>query len=322
MTFNTQSLFQTLQLDLTQLDDERIQARNSMLIRSLIHLPPFLVCIGLTIWMMSQESVGLGFLAMVAAVGFFIWWIARVDSVRKGFAKSFKEKVIRRMIAKIDAGFTYCPENQKHIPSDPNPLVAQINNSKILPQYNKCWIEDVISGTVRENKFDFMELKMENGTGKQRKTVFQGIALTVSLNASFPSNIYIYPNLGNELFSGLLTLLNLNNHPAKAVKLNHPQFEKVFKVFCDDDQALVVVLNNTVLERLLKIHEKITEMSGIKNSVSFSFVQNSITIAVKLRTNLFEPRITKPINDIEYFESNANYLVMFLGLIDDLNISR
>jgi hypothetical protein len=322
MTLNTQSLFQTLQLDLTQLDEERIKARNTMLIRTLIHLPPTFFVAGLCIWIFSKDSPYLGFATGFATIILFSWWITRINAIKNIFAKSFKEKVIQRMIRKIDAGFTYQPDTKLHYPEDDNPLVKQINKSKILPAYNKCWIEDIISGTVRENKFDFMELKMENGTGRQRRTVFQGILLTTRHKAPFPTNIYIYPNNGNQLFSGLLSIFNVRKPPGKEIKLAHPEFERLFKVFADDDKTPMEVLNGTVLERLLKIHQKITGTNGMRDSISFSFVQDTITIAVKLKTNLFEPQIARPVNDIGYFESNASYLVLFLGLIDDLNVSR
>ncbi len=75
-----------------------------------------------------------------------------------------------------------------------------------------------------------------------------------------------------------------------------------------------------------QIQDGVTDLSSIRHDLRSiiygTLIYTSITIAINLKTNLFEPRLHQPINDLTYFEGNVNYLILFLGLIDDLNLSR
>ena len=320
-SLNVNSLFQSLQSELTQLDEERDVTRRAINKMSLVWIPPLIITIGVAIWSLTLDTQVPFFVLLIVFFILLIIWAGKRAKLISVFAKSFKLKVIDKIIKKIDPTFAYRPDQVKYS-GNWSPKLAHLGKINLLPDFQDVWEEDIISGTIRDNKFELSEIRMDYGRGKQRKTVFRGILVTVVLNNSLPSPIYILPDSANSLRDGLWKMLNLKSKRGAVVLLNHEPFEKLFKVYAEDPGLPASLLKNHVLERLVMIHGIVTSMNGIRDSIRIAFSDNSITIAIKLNTNLFEPRLYKPINDQAYFESNVNYLVLFLGLIDDLNLSR
>lgn len=319
-SLNVQSLFNTLQLDLNDLDAERLQHRKQVLTLCFLFIPLIAAMIVAIFVFVSKDSMALFYVFFFGdfiLLAVFLW---KVEKVRKEFAASFKSKLIHKIIKKIDSSFDYAPEKRTLTVKSHDPMVNHIHSVKLFPSFDRLWLEDVISGSVQDHSFQFGELKMEYGTGRNRKTVFTGIVLKVNVGKRFESPVYVLPDSANRLRDSLYKMLHQRSDRGEVVELSHAEFEKLFKVYAANPTFVSSILTDKVLDKLVAMHEKITALNKTRDSVRIAFVDNSITVTVALRTNLFEPRLFKPVNDIAFIEANVNYLLLFLGLIEDLRV--
>src|SRR5258708_5391876 len=109
---NTHDLFHALQPELKQLDEERITTRQAIRRVNLIWLPLFFIAVGLALWSTTRDSSQVTFY-LVGFVSLILYAVRSVkkNNIRKGFAKSFKVKLIDKIVKKIDPSFTYKPDN-------------------------------------------------------------------------------------------------------------------------------------------------------------------------------------------------------------------
>lgn len=100
------------------------------------------------------------------------------------------------------------------------------------------------------------------------------------------------------------------------IKLEDPEFEKMFVVYGDDQIEARYILSTSLMRRIVDFKKK------SKRTIYISFVGSKIYVAVSYSRNLFEPRIFKtllafsPIK--EYFED----LELVYGLVEDLNLNN
>jgi hypothetical protein len=55
--------------------------------------------------------------------------------------------------------------------------------------------------------------------------------------------------------------------------------------------------------------------------IYLSFVDSKVYIAISLKKNLFETRLFKTILDYSYIEENVKYLLLLIGIVEDLNLN-
>ncbi len=317
---NTQSLFQSLQPELQQLDEERIKTKQHLRKTNQTWLPLVVIAIGAAFWFGDSYSNVPIYSAFATALVLWVVWHLKTSKIKTIFAKSFKEKVIEKIVQKIDPSFVYSPDSQTHYSNGKDPIVNHLILTSLFPSFSTCKREDVITGTVKDHAFEFSEITLET-SGKNRKIVFQGIAIKVLLKNALPSPIYVLPDSANQIRDGLWKLLNLKSKRGEIVMLDHEPFERLFKVYAEDPDLPPKLLRRNILESMVLIHAKIAAVNPVTDAIRISFIENAITISVRLSLNLFEPRLNEPINDLAYFEKNVQYLVLFLGLIADLDLN-
>lgn len=142
-----------------------------------------------------------------------------------------------------------------------NLAMEALRASEILPSYSDAQSEDYVRGSYRGVALETQELTLteEQGFGKHRSTVtvFQGVAIRLSMNKRFQGHTVIKQDKGR--FDGWPT----NNFSAgkERVTLEDPRFEDEFEVYSSDQIEARYLLTPSFMERL----QALTQICGGTN---------------------------------------------------------
>jgi len=215
------------------------------------------------------------------------------------FCKIFKEKVIRKMIASLDERLDYHPFRSVDR--------FDLHFSQIFSHRVSIYeIEDLIKGTINKTKIKFFEMPSMN-------LVF----FVIDFNKNFKYNTIVVPyrnkNIANKAFKGFLLRPYSD---IKLVNMDHPEFEKLFKVYGEDNIEALYILTPSLMERIIKLKQK------FNNDICLSFRDSRLYVAISNDLNLFEaPHLWGNPDFLNLVKSYHNYLHNCLEIVNDLNLN-
>lgn len=190
--------------------------------------------------------------------------------------------------------------------------------------------EDYISGMVGKTWIEFSEViakyktetRTKNGTRTQWHTLFDGLFFIADFNKEFNSDLIIKPDMAERIFGRFgqkLQKLNIFEH-GELIKMENPDFEKVFRVHGTDQREARYILTPSLMEQIFNLNKKIKKKGN--QDISLSFINSKLYIAVPLTSNLFEPRllgkeVVKTENIMEYYI----YIKLMVGIVEDLDLN-
>jgi hypothetical protein len=287
----------------------RIRLANWALLLSILPISTIIV---------SLTYNAFGFLIALPIIGLMIWLGIKRYKQKKIFVAEYKENVIKEMVKIIEPGLQYNPADRI---SD-----SQFYNSQIYTtSADRSHGEDLIYGMIGQTKIEFSELHLEyktestdsNGNRQTHwHTIFKGVFFVADFNKHFKTETVVLPD-GLERILGKFArkLQKITTRKGKLIQLENPEFEKYFKVFATDSIESRYVLSPSLMERMVQYRKK----TGIK--LAFSFVDSNIYMALPIMKNLFEPRIFKNNFDIKFIKESFDYLILFTGMVDELNLN-
>lgn len=143
-----------------------------------------------------------------------------------------------------------------------------------------------------------------------RKPVFRGLFFQARFNKSFQSKTIIIPHLLNASIHALKV------SKSKQVKLEDPEFSKLFIVYGDDQVEARYILSTNLMAKLTAFRKK------ARRNTYISFVDNMIYFAVEYQEDLFEPRLFQKMLSFaplrEFFEA----IDLMVSIVKDLNLDR
>jgi len=160
-----------------------------------------------------------------------------------------------------------------------------LEDSQILPNYNRLFCEDEVVGCYKNVAIDFFETRLTrvNGHGKSRGTqyLFTGVMVLFDVKKNFKGKTIIvqdHGKIGNWLKKKFKALEN--------VKLEDPRFEKMFEVYSSDQIEARYLLTTSFMERLLALG------SLLKSSnIEASFFNDKLLIKFTTKgLKMFEPK--------------------------------
>lgn len=319
LQINIQELFQSLRSDLKALDAERIQVKNSLARLNLIWPPLIGVVIVALLYFMANNIQVPAYLCGFGAVISYVAFSLKKNAIKKEFAQNFKSKVVRKILDKVDPSFSYDPARAMILRSDrtKNPIASRIYSSLLFPPYARCWIEDVIEGAAGSAPFQIAEIQIIDDDGK---IFYSGVLATAFLQSSFPIPVYLL-RASHKEEGRLSKAMGVARDHGKPVDLQDSDFERVFKTYSPDPVLARAILPAFVRERLLQIHNKISAINKTNENLEVAFFENTIVISIRLPFNLFDPTISKSVDDISYVTDNIQYLTLLISLIEDLNLN-
>lgn len=268
------------------------------------------------------------FLSVVFVLGFFVFFLFLEQGMTElvkfmgfgGILVSFffyrRMSVVRRE-AKEKLMPALC--HQIGLNYNLHPLNSEINpyrNLSIIPSYDELTLEDQISGKAEGIDFNLFEAKLVNvsrdSKGRTtRTTVFQGFLVEFDFHKNFQGETIITKDhtvIGN-FFTGWTKKGN-------RVKLEDPEFEKIFEVHSSDQVEARYLLTPLFMERVLKFNR----LPSVKQ-LQIAFKGGRIYMAIKRKGNAFEGGSFN-LNDPKLIEQNMNDIALIFDMVTELNLTQ
>lgn len=204
------------------------------------------------------------------------------------YRKNFKEKVVAKVINLINPDYNYNPD--RHIE------VNEFNNSKLFStKADRCNGDDFISGKIEDTDFKFSEINAQYKTtttedGKTKTewhSIFRGLFFHADFNKHIQGTTYVLPDTAEKLLGKFGQKFQKSFSRGELVKLENPEFEKLFVVHSSSQVEARYILTPVMMEAMVSICKK------YKRKLYFSFIGERVYCGVKFNKALFEPRIRK-----------------------------
>ncbi|MEM7761193.1 MAG: DUF3137 domain-containing protein, partial [Cyanobacteria bacterium P01_A01_bin.40] len=181
--------------------------------------------------------------------------------------------------------------------------------------------EDCVYGTIGDTEIFFAEIIAQKRRGghldefgrenyRSRSTLFRGLFFEARFAKNFHSRTFVIHNN----ISGRIA--PLNSWRGDVIKLEDPEFDKLFRVYGDSQIESRYILSTSLMSRLVEFNKK----AGRK--VYLSFVDGFVYIAIPYRHNLFEPKLFNSMMSFAPLKEYFQDLQLMIGIVEDLNLNR
>ena len=259
----------------------------------LFAFPYILLRLYYAIYSLTPEQI-LGFPRDLTDVIFFIIvfpLIAYLLRKHDRFTKIYKETVIEPIIKFINPNLQYFPN--KHISA------KDYLDSRLFKMDKTFEGDDYIEGVLDNFEFKMSEL---HTAYESKHPIFDGLFFVFKYQKNINSKTCIYPDRAQRLIGKLLaqkiqSFLGSRDNE-NLVKLENPEFEKLFKVFSTDQIEARTILTPVMMEKIIKFQN---DLGAVK--LYISFINNSVYIGLKSATHkqFFEPPSLIPRSKIAIF---------------------
>ena len=264
----------------------------------------------------NNSFEALPFLVLAPLVIFGIVLLVKANIKKKKYKVRFKNEVVREIVSAIDPSWNY----------DANQCISshEYNKSDLFRQsLDRYKGDDFISGTIDKTDFECSELHTEYKTvstdddGNKKETwhtVFKGLFFHADFNKEIKGKTYIEPDTAERLFGKFGQSLQ-KSQKGKLVKLENPEFEKIFAVFATDQTEARYILTPTIMEALVRIYKQ------YNRKMHLSFIGSRVYVATSFKQDLFEPKIFKSGIKFDDVAFMYNLFLMNATIIEELNLN-
>ncbi len=206
---------------------------------------PLCAAAGLLLWIYGQftgdpgDLMDLAALIIVPGIMGYVW--ASLELSNK-YARLYKERVLPRLAATFGE-LTWRPAVM--------PDIARLKDESLFQAFDDATADDELFGTHRSLPTSIVELKLEKGAGKNRRTVFDGLLLTLELPRDTNAVTAVVSDAG--ALGNFATRMSARHR--ERVRLEDPVFEKTYEVYGTDQVAARALLHPAFMEKLLALGE-------------------------------------------------------------------
>lgn len=233
------------------------------------------------------------------------------------YRTKFKTDVVLEIVHAINPDWNY----------DPKACISQgtYRESDLFRQHcDRYRGEDLVFGKIDKTEFQCSELHTQyksvttDSKGNTREhwhTIFRGLFFHAEFNKHLNGRTYVSPDVAERLLGRLGTKLQKISGKAKLVKLENPEFEKLFVVHSSDQIEARYVLTPKIMEAIVKIYKR------YGSQMHLSFIGSKVYCAISMHKDLFEPRVMRSgvnFSDIAFI---YYYLAMNKTIIQELNLN-
>ena len=237
------------------------------------------------------------------------------------FILDFKNKIIEQIVRFLDGSLLYNPLDKI--------AREQFAASRVYEQrIDRYSGEDKVSGSIGKTRIEFSEVHAEYKTESRdskghRKTewhtIFRGLFFIADFNKEFKGYTAVLPDIAERMLGSLIgqKLQSFTTAFSKRqlIRLEDPEFEKLFAVYADDQIEARYILTPALMRRIMDFSKK--NSMGI----AMSFINSNVNIAIPKAKDMFEPRIFHTLLDIRMAEEYFLDLEMALSVVDELNLN-
>jgi hypothetical protein len=297
----------TLSNDLQALEQQRKAILQKIAIVGIIMA--IVLFAGLIIAAQSGAFPVIIFILFAAIIIFGI--IARILS--RDYVVKFKSNIIGRIVKFIDPNLSYIQNGkiEKETFMDSDIFKTKPN------QYEG---DDYVRGTIGKTPIEFSEIdaEYESGSGKDKRTVtvFKGLFFIADFNKHFTCKTVVLPDTAESLFGSFGKMFQAwNLSRDQLIKLEDPEFEKLFVVYGSDQIQARYILSTSLMARITDFKKK------TKQKIFLSFIGSKVYVAISYTKNLFEPKIFSTLMNFELIREYFQDLQLATGIVDDLNLN-
>jgi hypothetical protein len=241
---------------------------------------------------------------------------------------TFKYRVMTRLVKLFHPSLNYYPN--RAIAEQEYHLSMLFHNSPDPDRYRG---EDYIEGVIDKTDIRLSELHTEyrqvtyDSKGRRREhwvTIFRGLFISADFHKHFHGVTLVLPDTEQSWLGGFGQWLQsisakLGNQPGELVKMEDPEFERLFKVFSTDQVEARYILTPNMIRRIVDFRNR------TKSQVRLSFIASRVFVAISTYHNYFEPpslfapadKLLDPSTLAQYFEE----LKFALAVVDELNLN-
>src|SRR5688500_8334962 len=167
---------------------------------------------------------------------------------QRQLAKKYKSIVVRRVVSALGQGLSYSPESR---------FTKQdfIGMDLFEKQCEQWHAEDEICGRKNAGGYSILEAKATRteGSGKNRRTVtiFKGLIIRLDFNKNFGGHTVVVPDAESKILGGLFGEAESRRRKDIA-RLENVDFEKIYSVYCTDQQEARYILTPKFMELVLQ----------------------------------------------------------------------
>ena len=295
------SLAQKLAPTLQVLENKRKELLRKGRSEGLAYAAIFFVVGVIALLILKLEGI---FGPIVIVVISVIIFITCINNKSKIFSSFYKEEVVDEII------HAFCP-NATYSPND-GVGEELFRNSGLFTSPDRYHAEDLIEGCLDKTSFICSEVHAEerrarstkNGVQYYWEDIFKGFLFIADFHKEFQGETTL---LRNSLFKVKMG--------ASRVKMENPDFEKVFDVFSTNQIEARYLITPSMMERMLKLE------SNFKKGVTISFRNSTILVAIPDSKNRFEADVWSSLNDMSILKSDFAVLQSLLDIVDELNLN-
>ena len=172
--------------------------------------------------------------------------------------------------------------------------------------------EDLIEGCLGKTSFICSEVHAEerrarstkNGVQYYWEDIFKGFLFIADFHKEFQGETTVLRDSFFKIKMG-----------ASRVKMENPDFEKVFDVFSTNQIEARYLITPSMMERMLKLD------SNFKKGITISFRNSTILVAIPDSKNRFEADVWSSLSDMSILKSDFAVLQSLLDIVDELNLN-
>jgi hypothetical protein len=247
---------------------------------------------------------------LIAAVGYAL--------ITRGYRERFKVNVVQPIVGFFGPDYQYRPASYI---SQGDFRRSRLFNERI----DRYRGEDLVTGTAGKTEFVFSEVHAEYKTtttdskGHRRThwhTIFKGLFFIGDFHKHFDGVTVVLPDVAESTLGWIGQKLQGMNiaRPGSLVKLEDPEFEKLFVVYGTDQVEARYILSPSLMQRLVQFRRE------CRREVFISFVDECVFVAAKPQRDILEPSVFRALNYDVCREIYAD-LSFALGIIEDLNLN-
>ena len=238
---------------------------------------------------------------------------------RKDYISSFKSAVIRPLVEFIDPVLRYNAAGS--IPEE-----SFVRSRMFAQKPDRYKGDDLVGGKVGATEIAFSEVHAEYKTtstdskGRRHEhwhTIFKGLLFVGDFNKHFHGATVVSPDIAERLLGrfgqklqGMTFFSDL-----KLVKLEDPEFEKLFVVYSNDQIEARYILSTSLMERIVQFRNKTDK------DISMSFVGSKVFVAIPHTKELFEPKVFQTLLDFDMIREYFEDINLAVGIVEDLNLN-
>ena len=295
------SLAQKLAPTLQVLENKRKELLRKGRSEGLIYAAIFLVVGVIALLILKLEGI---FGPIVIVVISVIIFITCINNKSKIFSSFYKEEVVDEII------HAFCPNATYSTNSGVGEELFR--NSRLFTSPDRYHAEDLIEGCLDKTSFICSEVHAEerrarstkNGVQYYWEDIFKGFLFIADFHKEFQGETTVLRDSFFKIKMG-----------ASRVKMENPDFEKVFDVFSTNQIEARYLITPSMMERMLKLD------SNFKKGITISFRNSTILVAIPDSKNRFEADVWSSLSDMSILKSDFAVLQSLLEIVDELNLN-